>query len=73
MGEHVISSGSELLIAVAALSPGASLKLVAGNRHLTLKPRDLDAYRAERARRGNKLPRGLQRVDEIVALEPGAS
>lgn len=65
--------GSELLIAVAVLSPGASLKLVAGNRHLTLKPRDLDAYRGERARRGNKLPRGLQRVDEMAALEPGAA
>ena len=65
--------GAELLLGVAALPPGASLKLVAGNRHLTLKPRDLDAYRGERGRRGAKLPRGLQRVDEILALDAGSS
>ncbi|MBM4227863.1 MAG: DNA topoisomerase IV subunit A [Gammaproteobacteria bacterium] len=61
--------GEELLRGVAAIPAGWSLKLFAGNRHVTLKPRDLDAYRGERGRRGNKLPRGLQRVDALEAVE----
>ncbi|WP_350636468.1 hypothetical protein, partial [Pseudoalteromonas sp. GW168-MNA-CIBAN-0100] len=40
--------------------------LHAGKRKLTLKPSDLEHYYGERGRRGNKLPRGLQRVDEAV-------
>ena len=42
---------------------GASVTLHAGKRKLTLKPSDLEHYYGERGRRGNKLPRGLQRVD----------
>ncbi len=40
--------------------------LWAGKRKLTLKPSDLEHYRGERGRRGNKLPRGLQRVDQVT-------
>ena len=39
--------------------------LWAGKRHLTLKRGELDHYRGERGRRGNKLPRGFQRVDRM--------
>lgn len=39
--------------------------LNAGKRKMTLKPADWQHYKGERGRRGNKLPRGLQRVDEI--------
>jgi topoisomerase-4 subunit A len=31
-----------------------------------LKPKDLDAFEGERGRRGNKLPRGFQRVDGLT-------
>ena len=37
----------------------------AGKRHLTLKPAELEHYRGERGRRGNKLPRGFQRVERL--------
>ena len=30
-----------------------------------MKTIDIDHYRGERGRRGNKLPRGLQRVDHV--------
>ena len=40
-----------------------SLQIVSGKRTLTLKPSDLEHYRGERGRRGNKLPRGFQKVD----------
>ena len=53
--------------ALAVVPAGYSLRINAGGRYLTLKPRDLEHYRGERARRGLKLPRGLQRVDSIKA------
>ncbi len=53
----------ELMIAVAVIDTGQELVLHAGKRHLALRYGDLDHYRGERGRRGNKLPRGLQKVD----------
>ncbi|MBI5618107.1 MAG: DNA topoisomerase IV subunit A [Gammaproteobacteria bacterium] len=58
-------SGEEIVVGVVVVPAGAGIRIAAGSRHLTLKSRDLDAYRGERAKRGNKLPRGLQRVDAI--------
>jgi topoisomerase-4 subunit A len=43
-----------------------SVTLVAGKRKLSLKMDDLVHYQGERGRRGNKLPRGLQRIDEVI-------
>ena len=50
---------------------GASITLHAGKRKLTLKATDIEHYKGERGRRGNKLPRGLQRVSglEVELLE----
>ncbi|KPU83128.1 DNA topoisomerase IV subunit A [Psychromonas sp. PRT-SC03] len=45
-----------------------SVTLHAGKRKLTLKANDLLAYQGERGRRGSKLPRGLQRVDNIEVI-----
>jgi len=45
-----------------------SVTLHAGKRKLTLKASDLAHYRGERGRRGNKLPRGLQRVDKVEVV-----
>ncbi|NLC99447.1 MAG: DNA topoisomerase IV subunit A [Gammaproteobacteria bacterium] len=55
----------EWLIDFAVLSEQATLVLVAGKRTLSLKFSDLEHYQGERGRRGNKLPRGFQRVDEL--------
>jgi len=33
-----------------------------------MKPSDLEHYRGERGRRGNKLPRGYQRVDSLEVI-----
>ena len=41
------------------------ITLHAGKRKLTLKASDVEHYCGERGRRGNKLPRGLQRVDRV--------
>ncbi len=58
-----VQSREEYVIAVGVIGDGQSLTLHAGKRHLTLKASDLDHYRGERGRRGNKLPRGFQKVD----------
>lgn len=46
-----------------------SLHVTAGKRHVTLKPADLSHYAGERGRRGNKLPRGLQRVEAVSVVD----
>lgn len=59
-------SREEYVVAAATVPADAAITLLAGKRKLTLKPSDLEHYRGERGRRGNKLPRGLQRVDAIL-------
>ncbi len=63
------ASRNELVTLLATLPPDTPLSLLSGKRTFTLKPADLDNYRGERGRRGNKLPRGFQRVDGIVGEE----
>jgi topoisomerase-4 subunit A len=61
-----VASREEFVTGVAVLPTGATLVLQAGKRTLSLKPDDLEHYKGERGRRGNKLPRGFQRVDGLV-------
>ena len=58
----------EFVIAVAVVPVNGSLTAHAGKRHITLKPSDLDSYQGERGRRGNKLPRGFQRVERVEVV-----
>ena len=60
----------EFVSAMAVLSVDNTLTIFAGRRHHNLKPADLDYYRGERGRRGNKLPRGFQNVDRISVTFP---
>ncbi len=55
----------EFVTLLNIISPDDDVTLHAGKRKLTLKAVDIEHYRGERGRRGNKLPRGLQRVDRI--------
>ncbi|MWV16312.1 DNA topoisomerase IV subunit A [Pseudomonas sp. L-22-4S-12] len=70
-GERV-ASREEYLTDLAVLPNGATLVLQAGKRTLSLKPDDLEHYKGERGRRGNKLPRGFQRVDALLVETPNA-
>jgi len=56
----------EFVVAIAVLLPTQSLLAYSGKRHLKLKPSDLEHYRGERGRRGNKLPRGFQKIDSLL-------
>ena len=66
------ADGLETMTQLALLGSEDSLVLHAGRRHVTLKPADLEHYRGERGRRGNKLPRGFQKVDRVEVLSSEA-
>jgi len=55
----------EFVSVITVVPKESAVTLHAGKRKLTLKAADLEHYLGERGRRGNKLPRGLQRVDAI--------
>ncbi len=56
----------EFVVAIASVPEKASLTLYSGQRHFTLKASDLNHYVGERGRRGNKLPRGFQRIERVA-------
>lgn len=58
-------SGEEIMIAAVVLDSDQELVVHAGQRHLSMKRKDLENYIGERARRGRKLPRGFQKVDHL--------
>lgn len=60
-----VASREEYMVGFAIVPPGGQLVLQAGKRTLSLKGDDLEHYRGDRGRRGNKLPRGFQRVDAL--------
>ena len=60
----------EYVTLLAIVPDGSSVTLHAGKRKLTLKASDIEHYRGERGRRGNKLPRGLQRVSHLEVELP---
>lgn len=64
-----VQTREEFVVAVQVLKETDSLTIYAGKRHLKLKFSELEHYQGERGRRGNKLPRGFQKVDRI-GIEP---
>jgi topoisomerase-4 subunit A len=58
-------SREEYVKVLTVVPDGAAIKVGAGKRSMTLTAEDLTHYQGERGRRGNKLPRGLQRVDSV--------
>jgi topoisomerase-4 subunit A len=64
-GARVLSR-DEFVVGVQVLTEKDHLVVNAGKRHLKLKFSELEHYRGERGRRGNKLPRGFQKVDSML-------
>lgn len=62
-----VLSREEFLIDVCLLQPDQNLVIFSGNKKLELKPKDWQHYVGERGRRGNKLPRGFQKVSKLSA------
>ena len=64
-----LESREEFLAAIAVVAAPQSLIIRSGERKMTLKFDELDAYRGERAQRGSVLPRGWRKVDRLEVGE----
>ncbi len=62
------SSGEEKLIAAAVVPEDGDLQVYCGERMMTIRWDDNDAYYGERALRGGLLPRGWRNVDRLVGV-----
>ena len=60
-----VAERQEYVIAYAVINVGQVLVVHSGKRYIRLAMDDLEHYRGERGRRGNKLPRGFQKVDSV--------
>jgi topoisomerase-4 subunit A len=56
----------EYVIAIQVFTVKDTLVIYSGKRHQNFKMKDLEHYQGERGRRGNKLPRGFQKVDSMT-------
>lgn len=63
---NIPAKNQETVVALAGLKLTDTVTLYAGKRYITLKERDIEFYQVERSQRGHKLPRGFQRVDQVV-------
>ncbi|ACR11080.1 DNA topoisomerase IV, A subunit [Teredinibacter turnerae T7901] len=61
-----VQSREEFVVALVVFNEKSTIKVFSGKRHLGLKYKDLEHYLGERGRRGNKLPRGFQKVDSVT-------
>jgi len=48
------------------ISTSSSLRIESGKRFLSLKLKDLENYISSRAKRGNMLPQGYRKVDNMI-------
>lgn len=62
---NLSASEGERIVQVIPIAEGQKLTVIAGARHVTLNDKDLAHYVGERGRRGQKLPRGFQKVDGL--------
>jgi topoisomerase-4 subunit A len=63
-----VQAREEFVKSVTIVGEKQTLVIYAGQRHISLKRADLDHYMGERGRRGNKLPRGFQKVDRVEVI-----
>jgi len=60
-----VGAREEFVAAIAVLNADQVLVIHSGKRHFNLTMSDLEHYRGERGRRGNKLPQGFRKVDAV--------
>ena len=63
-----VASRDEFVIGAVVMTEADQLRIDSGRRHTALKFKDLEHYMGERGRRGNKLPRGFQKVDRLSII-----
>ena len=60
-----VAERQEFVVAYVVINTAQVLVVHSGKRYIRLAMDDLEHYRGERGRRGNKLPRGFQKVDKV--------
>jgi topoisomerase-4 subunit A len=60
-----LKSREEFVAAIGCIQDGEKLTVFAGKKHKTMKAVEVDEFEGERGKRGRKLPRGYQKVDQI--------
>jgi len=60
-----LKAGDEHMIGMVVIAEGEEILVWAGQRYMRIGRKDLQHFKAERAKRGHKLPRGFQRVTRI--------
>lgn len=60
-----VQEREEFMLSAVPITADDTLIVYAGKRHLNMRMSDLEHYQGERGRRGNKLPRGFQKVDRV--------
>jgi len=66
MPSRDIISGEDGLLYLRLMSSGQKLVVYAGKRSFTMSFNIVREFLGERGKRGKKLPRGFQRVSELV-------
>lgn len=61
-----VASREEFCVAIVVLNENDKLTIFSGKQKHTLAWKDLIAFQGERGRRGNMLPRGIRRVDQVI-------
>jgi topoisomerase IV subunit A len=60
-----VQAREEFVVDIQVFTAEDTLVVHSGKRHQNFRLKDLEHYRGERGRRGNKLPRGFQKVDRM--------
>jgi len=60
-----VAAREEFVVDMAVLNANQNLLILGDSKPFTLKPADWQNYVGERARRGNKLPRGCRHVQGL--------
>ncbi len=60
-----VAAREEYVVSAAVVGESDTLRVFSGKRYLSMKFAELEHYMGERGRRGNKLPRGFQKVDGL--------
>ena len=61
-----VQAREEYVVAIQVFTAQDTLVIHSGKRHQNFRIKDLEHYQGERGRRGNKLPRGFQKVDSML-------
>ncbi len=64
-----LQAREEFVVATVVVNENQQVVVYSGKHHVSLKWADLDHYYGERGRRGNKLPRGYQKVSRVVVID----